>query len=134
MTCEQTVGPCVLVVDDDNIVRMLLEDVCREHGWNAVSAATPDDAILAAGLQVVHLILLDFNLERTDALTLIPQLRTVCPRTPIVVLTGQMPEEVRAGVERAGAASLLGKPCSVSQIRALLDRYRPAAAATEVPA
>jgi len=134
MACERTGGRCVLIVDDDDIVRMLLEDVCREHGWNAVSAATRDDAVLAAGLQEVHLILLDFNLAGTDALTLIPELRMVCPRTPIVVLTGQMPEEVRAGVEQAGAASILGKPCSVSQIRALLDRYRGISAGKMVPA
>ena len=31
--------PRVLIVDDDAVVRMLLEDICVEHGWNVIVAA-----------------------------------------------------------------------------------------------
>lgn len=129
MSPEPADHPRILVIDDDDVVRQLLEAICCEHGWNVVTAATRDDAILAAGLHQIDLVLLDFNLDDTDALTVIPDLRLVCPKTPIVVITGRAPEEVRVGVERAGGNAVIGKPCSVEDMRALLDCYRNSSAA-----
>ena len=134
MTSEPTDRPRVLIVDDDAVVLMLLEDICHEHGWNVATAATRDDAVLAAGLQPADLVLLDFNLDGTNALTLIPELRTVCPRTPIVVVTGQMPEDLRGLVEEVGGAGVIGKPCSVREVQQILDRYHRVSAAAVVPA
>lgn len=59
-------GPRVLIVDDDAVVRMLLEDICVEPGWKATVAATSDEAVLAAGLQHIDLVLLDLNLGGSD--------------------------------------------------------------------
>ena len=124
MTANPVDRPQVLIVDDEAVVRQLLGDICCELGWNVVTAATRDDAILAAGLHQIDLVLLDFNLDDTDALTVIPELRMVCPKTPIVVVTGRAPAEVRAGVQRVGGNSVIGKPCSLAEVQALLDRYR----------
>jgi CheY-like chemotaxis protein len=129
MTAEPADHPRILIIDDDAVVREVLEGICCELGWNVVTAATRDDAILAAGLHQTDLVLLDFNLDDTDALTVIPELRMVSPNTPIVVITGQAPAEVRAGVKRAGGTAVIGKPCSVEEVRALLDRYRGSSAA-----
>jgi CheY-like chemotaxis protein len=120
--------PRVLIVDDDAVVRMLLEDICVEHGWNAIVAATSDDAVLAAGLQHTDLVLLDLNLGDCDRdpLDTLRVIRMMCPMTPIVVVTGQSPEALAEPIARAGGQGVVGKPCSVAEVAALLRRYHPA--------
>jgi CheY-like chemotaxis protein len=120
--------PRVLIVDDDAVVRMLLEDICVEHGWNVIVAATSDDAVLAAGLQHTDLVLLDLNLGDggRDPLDTLRAIRMTCPATPIVVVTGQSPEPLAEPVVRAGGQGIVGKPCSVAEVVALLRRYHPA--------
>ena len=122
--------PRVLIIDDDDVVRGLLQDICEEHGWDAVADGTAADGILSAGLQHIDLILLDFHLHDggNDLLAPLRALRTICPTTPIVVVTGQEPESLAAAVSDAGGEGVVGKPCSVAQVAALLDRYRPVSA------
>jgi DNA-binding NtrC family response regulator len=117
--------PRVLILDDDPVVLLLLEEICAEYGWSAIGVVSSADAFLAAGLQRVDLILIDLNLKEGSALRLLPEMRTICPGTPVVVVTGQSPEEVAAAVIAAGAHGVIGKPCSVSQVAELLGRYRP---------
>ena len=117
--------PRVLIVDDDEVVRMLLHEICEEYGWNSVNAATDADAILAAGLQHFDLILLDFHIGHGDGLARVRQLRDVCPATPIVVVTGESPERLAKAIAQAGGQGVVGKPCSVADVGVLLGRYRP---------
>jgi CheY-like chemotaxis protein len=117
--------PRILIIDDDPVVRMLLEEICTEYGWNAFGVGTSADAILAAGLQHIDLILVDYHMKEDNALRLIPDLRAIRPTTPVVVVTGESPENVKAPVTAAGADGVIGKPCSVAQVAELLGRYRP---------
>jgi len=120
--------PRVLVVEDDAIVRMILEDICVKHGWDARTAATAAAALVAAGVQDINLVLLDLNLDETNAepLDTLRALRVMCPTTPIVVITGQSPESLES-VAHAGGQGVVGKPCSVAEVAALLRRFHPAA-------
>jgi CheY-like chemotaxis protein len=117
--------PRILIVDDDLVVRMLLEEICTEYGWNAFGVGTSADAILSAGLQHIDLLLIDYHMKEDNALRLIRDLRAIRPTTPVVVVTGESPETVRAAVTAAGAHGVIGKPCSVAQVAQLLGRYRP---------
>jgi len=117
--------PRVLIVDDDEMVRMLLHDICEQYGWKVVMAATRADAFLAAGFHHLHLVLVDFNLGPDDALRLLRELHTLRPNTPIVVVTGEEPSRIASRVIPLGADAVVGKPCSVAEVAALLGRYRP---------
>lgn len=120
--------PHVLIVDDDDVVRILLQEICEEYGWDVVAAPTRADAIVAVERHELDLVLLDFHLDDGDALGLLVQLHAACPRTPIVVVTGQSPDELIVSIRQAGGDGVVGKPCSVAQVAALLGRYRPTAA------
>jgi CheY-like chemotaxis protein len=120
--------PHVLIVDDDDVVRMLLQEICEEYGWDVVAAPTRADAIVAVERHEFDLVLLDFHLDDGDALGLLAQLHVASPQTPIVVVTGQSPDELIVAIRQAGGDGVVGKPCSVAQVAALLGRYRPTTA------
>jgi DNA-binding response OmpR family regulator len=128
---ELETRPHVLIIDDDAVVRMILEDICTEFGWSVAVAGNSGDALLTAGFRRPDLVLLDFNLGKSTALGLVGNLHTVAPMTPIVVLTGQTPEEVRGAVIEAGGTSVIGKPCSVAEVVSVLGHYRPTLAGTD---
>jgi len=110
---------------------MLRADICTEHGWDIVVAATADDALLAAGLQDLNLVLLDLHLgaPNGDRLDTLRALRVISPATPIVLMTGDAPEALTKPVAEAGGQEVIGKPCSVTEVEALLRRYDPASRA-----
>ena len=120
--------PRVLIVDDEEVLRMLLADICIEHGWDVVVAATADDALLAAGMQDMSLVLLDLHLRATngDPLDTLRALRVITPATPIVLVTGEDREALGRPVAEAGGQEVVAKPCSVTEMAAVLRRYTPA--------
>ena len=121
--------PRVLIVDDEDVVRMLFQDICAEHGWNVLTAATAADGILASGLQRVDLVLLDLHLSDSDdgdPLACLRAIRTICPTTPVIVVTGDPPEKHATAIAQAGGQGVVAKPCQVAEVGALLRRYRPA--------
>ena len=122
---EHDARPRILIVDDDPVVRMLLEEICTEYGWNAVGVGTSTDAILAAGLQHIDLIFVDYHMQEDNVLRLLPELCAIRPTTPVVVVTGESPAAVKAAVTAAGAHGVIGKPCSMAQVAELLRCYRP---------
>lgn len=124
MTTAKDDLPRVLIVDDDLMVRMLLQEICAERGWSVAVAATKSDALLAAGLRRPDPALVDFNLADDNALGLLGDLQIVCPGIPIVVVTGQAPQDVRDAVIRAGGRRVVGKPCSVAEVAVLLRESR----------
>ena len=117
--------PHVMIIDDDDIVRMLLQEICEEYGWTVVSVPSRADALVAVERHELDLVLLDFHLDDGDALGLLSHIHAVRPRTPIVVVTGESPEDLGVAIRQAGGAGVVGKPCSVAQVAALLARYQP---------
>ncbi len=78
----------ILAIDDEAPILELLHDYLAAQGYRVSTASTA-----AAARQVVdndppNLILSDLQLEETDGLHLIEQLRTQLPNVPVILLTG----------------------------------------------
>ncbi len=104
----------ILVADDDAAIRASLRLLLRQCGYAVLEAATADEALAAAALPEVELVLQDMNFSRStggeEGLDLLRRLRAARPELPVVLLTawGSIPLAV-AGM-RAGAADFLTKP------------------------
>lgn len=107
---------CILVVDDDAPIRLLMRTVLREYGFDPVDAGSGQKAIDLARQKTPDLILLDRNMpgmsgdETLRALRAEPQLADV----PVVILSGEPiePDELR----RLGANSAVLKPFDVQEL------------------
>ncbi len=101
---------CVLVVEDEIIIRVLIADELRAEGFSVVEAATADEALsyFQAGVQV-DLVLSDIEIPGLlNGLEFIRRLRTEAPGLPTVLTSGSSP-----GVHEADA--FLQKPYDVRQ-------------------
>ncbi len=102
----------VLIVDDSVSVRQMVEATLKSAGY-AVTAAK--DGVEALGLcktQTYDFVLTDQNMPNMDGLTLIKSLRALSAhmRTPIVVLTTEASDSMKAQGRAAGATGWMVKP------------------------
>lgn len=132
--------PHILVVDDDDAMRMLLRDCFELEGFQVSEARDGQElaAQLAAG--VPDLITLDLKLGGENGLELAQKIREK-RNVPIVMITGKNDTIDRVVGLELGADDYIGKPFHVrevlARVRAVLRRYQSAPAeadAGEAPA
>jgi two-component system phosphate regulon response regulator PhoB len=108
----------VLVVDDDEDLRMLCELHLQIGGFNATSASNGREAIDAARRQRPALILLDLMMPIMDgweclaALKSDPELRSV----PVFIVTGKSQQSDQDRAFAMGAEAFIPKPFKGPQL------------------
>lgn len=115
--------PLILVVDDDQPIRILMQSLLREFGFEPILAGNGAEAIAVANERRPNLILLDKNMPGTSGGEVIRTLREgEAAEVPILILTGDSvdPDEIA----RLGANGGVQKPFDITalieQIRATL--------------
>jgi two-component system phosphate regulon response regulator OmpR len=127
----------ILVVDDDQRLRDLLDRYLGEQGFGvqAVASAPAMDKVMGKG--DVDMIILDLMLPGEDGMSVCRRLRAAGRRTPIIMLTAKGDEADRIAGLDVGADDYLPKPFNprelVARIKAVLRRQTPLSSAPGAP-
>jgi DNA-binding response OmpR family regulator len=78
----------ILAVDDEAPILDLLKEYLASNGYRVSTATTALEARRIAESDPPDLLISDLQLEETDGLHLIEQLRNVLPGKPVILLTG----------------------------------------------
>lgn len=116
-------GGTVLLADDDNERRELMEALIRSTGAKCVLAEDGKTAVAEAVRQEFDLILLDMQIHEVGGFQVARELRENGINHPIVALTGT--QETQFAFQ-AGCNEHLGKLFEIEQFYNLLARYLPA--------
>lgn len=102
----------VLTVDDSASIRQMVSFTLKSAGYEVVEAVDGMDGLEKAKSRTVNLILSDQNMPRMDGLTLIKNLRSMpqYKTTPILMLTTESSDAMKAQGRSAGATGWLVKP------------------------
>lgn len=102
----------ILAVDDSPSIRKMVQFTLKGAGYDVVEAVDGQDGLERAKGQQVNLVLTDQNMPRMDGLTLIRSLREMpaYQRVPILMLTTESSDEMKAKGRAAGATGWLVKP------------------------
>ncbi|MBC8023801.1 MAG: response regulator, partial [Burkholderiales bacterium] len=111
------IGPHVLAVDDDPLIRQMIADYLGKHDLRVtvVEDGRAMNEILAK--EVVDLIVLDLKLRTEDGMNLARQLRDESA-IPIIMLTGRNDEADRVMGLELGADDYVTKPFSPRELLA----------------
>ncbi|MCB1963147.1 MAG: sigma-54-dependent Fis family transcriptional regulator [Rhodocyclaceae bacterium] len=113
-------GPDVLVVDDEEDIRELLEMTLIRMGLGADSAGTVAEARALLEKKTYRLCLTDMRLPDGDGLELVRYISEHCADLPVAVITAYGSMENAVVALKAGAFDYLAKPVSLEQLRALV--------------
>lgn len=126
--------PLILIVEDEADLVTLLSYNLEKEGFRVMTAGDGEEALLLAGEQTPHLVLLDWMLPLMSGLEVCRQLRRA-PKTrevPIIMLTARGEEADKVRGLNSGADDYISKPFSptelVARIRAVLRRAVPSLA------
>ena len=107
---EQGPAPSVLVVDDDESTRRMLELALSRRGYEVASASGGGDAVQILRKRPFQVLVTDIHMPDVDGLSLCEVARSIRPGIGLVVITGFQTDESVFQAFRGGAYAYIRKP------------------------
>jgi DNA-binding NtrC family response regulator len=113
----------ILVVEDKDSLRSMLEQMLKAEGWSVVGLSNGVAAVerLRAG-EKIDLVLTDWRLPGADGLAVLDAARAMDPTMPVVVMTAFGSIETAVDAMRRGAEDFITKPVDPDLLRLLVAR------------
>lgn len=128
----------VLIVEDEDALRLALGDALRSRGYEVLEAADGERGLQLALREAPDLVLLDLMLPKRDGFSVLKALRADRLRSLVLVLSARGEEWDRIQGFESGADDYVVKPFSVRElmlrVEALLRRAAGDAPGGELPA
>jgi CheY-like chemotaxis protein len=119
----------ILVVDDEQDVRELLQGVLEAADYEVTTAIDGEQAIRLLALQKFSLVLTDLLMPNKDGIEVVGELRKKYPTIPVIVMSGggRLPQgDYLRMVKIYGAHAVLPKPFSnATMLKAIADLLPP---------
>src|SRR6185436_257681 len=120
-------SPKILIVDDEQFVRDLLEKVLRRRGYEVTVAGDAEQALRVLASGDFDLLLTDVVMPGMDGFDLLRRVKGAYPTIKVVVLTGYARKQSISDFLLYGADDYLSKPFQVHELVAAVDRVTGAA-------
>ena len=85
----------LLIVDDDEIIRLLLRDEFCDKDYNVVTAIDGEEALISFSEEDIDLVVLDLKMPKLDGNEVLNQIRKVDKDIPIILYTAN-PDSVNS--------------------------------------
>jgi FixJ family two-component response regulator len=113
-----TISPSLVsVVDDDESVRESLPDLLREFGFAVRAFSSAEEFLASDCIEQTSCLILDIAMPGMTGPDLQQELKVRRKEIPIVFITAQRDDMVRARVLGQGAVECLSKPFSDTALR-----------------
>ncbi len=109
-----------VVVDDDESVRESLPDLLREFGFATRAFSSAQDFLLSGCVDETSCLILDIAMPVMSGPELFQELKGRGQEIPVIFITGQRDETLRARLLNQGAAGFLLKPFSDTALLAAI--------------
>ena len=119
----------ILIVDDEPDIRLLIDGLLRDEGYETRQAADSDAAIAAFRARRPSLVILDVWLQgsRLDGLGILAALHTEEPQVPVVMISGHGTIEMAVQAIQHGAYDFIEKPFNSDRLLLVAKRALEAA-------
>jgi two-component system nitrogen regulation response regulator NtrX len=119
----------ILIVDDEPDIRLLVEGILRDEGYDTRQAADSDSAIAAFRVRRPSLVILDVWLQgsKLDGLGILQTLNREQPQVPAVMISGHGNIETAVSAIQHGAYDFIEKPFQSDRLLLVVRRALEAA-------
>ncbi len=129
---ERHRGGRILVIDDEQVVREVIRRALEPLGYTVVTRADGRAGLLEfeSSHHQYDLVLLDLVMPIMDGREVLRSIRSSSPGTPVIVISGYSATRNVDELKNEGAAEILHKPFSISDLQAAVGRLQRGASAT----
>jgi CheY-like chemotaxis protein len=120
-----------MIVDDDPLVKMLVERVLSAEGYRVITASDGFQAIdiYKQYQSTIQLVILDFKMPGMDGFALFNELLALNPKVPAALTSGFVEDEQLEAMLAKGLRGFIPKPLTqqklLLKVRSLLDAIHP---------
>ena len=107
----------VLIVDDEPMIRWMLNEALRGWGYETAEAGTVSAALTAFESEQPQISLLDINLPDGTGLDLLIDIKRRQPQAIVIMITGNVTVDDTIAALRGGAYDFIGKPVNLSELQ-----------------
>ena len=112
----------ILIVEDNALVRSLLQEVLSQQGHSVQTSENGDDAQRRVANEIFDLIITDIHLPGLSGLDLITRFKAFQPTVAILVITGYPSLSKAVAAIKQGAADFITKPFNIRHICDLVQQ------------
>ena len=115
-------APRVLVVDDEETIRLALAKFLRLRGYEVHTAATGAEAIALLGAEPFEAMLCDVRMPGMTGVELVPQAISACADLAVLMLTAVNDAATATQALTSGAFDYITKPVELADLHLALER------------
>jgi CheY-like chemotaxis protein len=110
----------VLYVDDDEVMVVMVERLLQRLGYDVACHLDPVDALAAvrARPEAFDIVVTDLNMPGLSGLDVARELAQVRRDLPVVISSGNVPEQLQGQARQAGVRALLHKQHTLEELGA----------------
>jgi two-component system chemotaxis response regulator CheY len=114
----------ILIVDDSASLRQVVNIALASAGYDIIEAVDGVDALTKLDGRKIHLIISDVNMPNMDGITLVKEIKQKADYkfTPIIMLTTESQDDMKAQGQAAGARAWVVKPFQPAQMLAAVSK------------
>ncbi|MBE9482694.1 MAG: response regulator [Chloroflexi bacterium] len=106
----------ILVVDDEEMIRVLFREVLENSGHSVTTAETGSKGLELVKQRDFALVFLDLKMPGMDGAELFRQIKAIKPRLSVTIITGYPDSELMAQALSYGPFGVMNKPFGESDI------------------
>ena len=107
----------ILVVDDEDIIRVLLDEILTEEGYKVFQAEDGRQAVDMLEKESFDLIISDMVMPEVGGIEVLQAAFRIDPHYPVIMITGYPSVETAVKLVSMGAADYITKPFNVDLIK-----------------
>ena len=112
----------ILIIDDEAQLRRSLSLILKCNNYKVASAESARDGLQMLEREKYDLVFLDVKLPDGNGIHLLPSIRQLQPKIPVIILTAHVEQAATSEAERLGACAYLIKPIDPEEILTLVAK------------
>jgi DNA-binding NtrC family response regulator len=114
--------PPLLIVDDERNMRLSLETIVAEKGYEARAAESAEAALKLLGQNEFFMVISDHRLGGMSGYELLKEIKTHWPEMPVLIFTAYATPKLAVEAIKAGADDYLAKPFDPEELLHAVER------------
>jgi|RhiMetdeSRZDD1v2_1073273.scaffolds.fasta_scaffold18394_9 CheY-like chemotaxis protein len=112
----------ILIVDDEDYIRSVIEEILREVGHDVVTVRSGEEAVRLCEGRRFDLVITDLSMPGMDGLELIHSLRSSHEQVPVLAVSGAFDGQFLKVATTLGAVGTLDKPFTPNGLLGAVDK------------